>query len=85
MSQRPKTAGAYTGFPWNEACLGVSERGGGGGGGGGTWVNVCYPIIVHFLANYRPHVSHFLENVIFAIPTFYLCIYLINVVSNGGM
>ena len=27
------------------------------------------PIIVYFLANYRPHVSHFLENVIFAIPT----------------
>ena len=28
-----------------------------------------YPIVVHFLANYRPHLSHFLENVIFAIPT----------------
>ena len=28
-----------------------------------------YPIIVYFLANYRPHLSHFLENVIFAIPT----------------
>ena len=52
--------------------------------GGGTWVDVCrvqplasqspYPIIVHFLANYRPHLSHFLENVIFAIPT-YLSIY----------
>ena len=27
-----------------------------------------YPIIVYFLANYRPHLSHFLENVIFAIP-----------------
>ena len=27
------------------------------------------PIIVYFLANYRPHPSHFLENVIFAIPT----------------
>ena len=79
MSQRPKTAGAYTGFPWHEACLGVR------GGGGGTWVNVCHPIIVHFLANYRPHLSHFLENVIFAFPTFYLCIYLINVVSSGGM
>ena len=26
-----------------------------------------YPIIVYFLANYRPHLSHFLENVIFAI------------------
>ena len=28
-----------------------------------------YPILVYFLANYRPHLSHFLENVIFAIPT----------------
>ena len=27
------------------------------------------PSIVYFLANYRPHPSHFLENVIFAIPT----------------
>ena len=28
-----------------------------------------YPIMVHFLANYRPHFIDFLENVIFAIPT----------------
>ena len=28
-----------------------------------------YPIMVYFLANYRPHLSHFLKNVIFAIPT----------------
>ena len=28
-----------------------------------------YPIIVYFLTNYRPHFSHYLENVIFAIPT----------------
>ena len=28
-----------------------------------------YPIIVYSLANYRPHLSHFLENVIFWIPT----------------
>ena len=28
-----------------------------------------YPIIVYCLANYRPHFSNFLENVIFAIPT----------------
>ena len=28
-----------------------------------------YPIIVYFLASYRPHLSHFLENIIFAIPT----------------
>ena len=48
-------------------------------GGGATWVNFCwicaagsqrpYPILVYFLANDRPHLSHFLENVIFAIPT----------------
>ena len=29
-SQRPKTAGAYTGFPWHKACLGVPGGGGGG-------------------------------------------------------
>ena len=28
-----------------------------------------YPISVYFLANYRLHPTHFLENVIFAIPT----------------
>ena len=28
-----------------------------------------YPIIVYSMANYRPHLSHFLANVIFAIPT----------------
>ena len=28
-----------------------------------------YPIIVYFLANYRAHLLHFLQNVIFAIPT----------------
>ena len=49
------------------------------GGGGILWLmfagyvplasqSPC-PIIVYFLANYRPHPSHFLENVIFAIPT----------------
>ena len=29
-----------------------------------------YPIIVYFLANYRAHLSHFLENVIFCDPNF---------------
>ena len=29
-----------------------------------------YPIIVYFLASYRPHSRHFLENVIFAIPIY---------------
>ena len=46
-----------------------------------------YPIIVYFLANYRPHLSYFLENVIFAIPTyslFYLCIYLINPLKKSS-
>ena len=28
-----------------------------------------YPIIVYSVANYRPHLSHFWANVIFAIPT----------------
>ena len=28
-----------------------------------------YPIVVYFFSNYRPHHSHFLENVISAIPT----------------
>ena len=34
-----------------------------------------HPIIVYVLANYRPHLSHFLENVIFAISTSSLSIY----------
>ena len=47
-------------------------------GRGGAWVNVWYlpmasqspyPIIIYFLANYRAHLRHFLQNVIFAIPT----------------
>ena len=45
-----------------------------------------YPIIVYFLANYRPHPLFGKCN--FRDPnlvTFYLCIYLINVVSSGGM
>ena len=57
---------------------------------GGGYLELCllasqspYPIIVYFLANYRPHLGHFLENVI--LVTFYLCIYLINVVSGDGM
>ena len=57
---------------------------GGGGGYWGTQVNAGYvllasqspyPIMVYFVANYRPHLSHFLENVIFAIPTQSLSIY----------
>ena len=34
-----------------------------------------YLIILYFLANYRPQLSHFLENVILAIPTKLLSIY----------
>ena len=59
-------------------------KGGGGGGGGGGGLGVLglmfagyvplasqspHPILVYFSANYRPHLSHILENVIFAIPT----------------
>ena len=46
------------------------------------------PIFVYFLANYRPHLSHLLENVIFTIPTQSLSIYastLSIVVSSSGM
>ena len=52
-----------------------------GGGGGFRWVlglmftryaplafQSPYSILVYFVANYRPHLSHFLENVIFVIP-----------------
>ena len=55
----------------------------GGGGGGelgfsfaGYSQSPC-PIIVYFVASYRPHLSPFLvfENVIFAIPTKSLSIY----------
>ena len=62
---------------------------------GGTWVNVCWvcaavlseplPHCSLFFSNYRPHLSHFLEKSNFRDPnlvTFYLCIYLINVVSR---
>ena len=34
-----------------------------------------YLIIVYFWANYRPHLSHVLENVIFAVSTYSLSIY----------
>ena len=48
---------------------------------GTTWVNFCwvcvplasqnpYPIIVYFVAKYRPYLSHFWENVIFEINTY---------------
>ena len=33
-----------------------------------------YPIIVYSVAKYRPYLSHFWENVIFAIPSYYLCV-----------
>ena len=44
-----------------------------------------YPILVYFLANYRPHLSHFCNFRDPNLVTFYLCIYLIDVVSSGGM
>ena len=61
--------------------VGYVRGGGGRGAGGGGLLGLMfagyvplasqspYPIIVYFLANYRPHLSQFLENVIFAIPT----------------
>ena len=66
----------------------ITKPGKGGGGGGGVVVlgfsfagyvplasqSPC-PIIVYFVASYRPHLSHFWENVIFAIPTDSLSIY----------
>ena len=42
------------------------------------------PIIVYFVASYRPHLSHFWENVIFAIPTKSLSIYASTLVWTGG-
>ena len=41
------------------------------GGGGTCLLGMCRWLlrIVYFLASYRPHLSHFLENIIFAIPT----------------
>ena len=61
--------------------LDTKPGGGGGGGGGGGVLELMFagyvplasqsphPILVYFSANYRPHRSHILENVIFAIPT----------------
>ena len=57
-----------------------------GGGGGGLpgfmfagYVPLAsqspHHILVYFSASYRPHLSHFLENIIFAIPTYSLSIY----------
>ena len=46
------------------------------------------PFIVYFLANYRPHLKSLFWKCNFRDPnlvTFYLCIYLINVVSSGRM
>ena len=49
---------------------------GGGGGGGGVlglmfagYVPLASQSPHPFSANYRPHLSHILDNVIFAIPT----------------
>ena len=51
-------------------------RGGGGGVLGFSFAGYVplasqspCPIIVYFVASYRPHLSHFWKNVIFAIPT----------------
>ena len=53
----------------------MGEKLGSGGGGGGVLglrfaghvplaSQSPYPIVVYFLANYRPHLGHFLENII---------------------
>ena len=43
-----------------------------------------FPIIVFFVASYRPHLSHFWENVIFAILTESLSIYASTSFWTGG-
>ena len=64
----------------NVKCMKQNPRAGGGGGGVvvlglifAVYVPLAsqnlYPIIVHSVANFRPHFSHFWANVIFAIPT----------------
>ena len=73
---------------YHSSCSSVNGRLGGGGGGGGGVLGFSFagyvplasqspcPIIVYFVASYRPHFSHFLgENVIFAIPAKSLSIY----------
>ena len=67
-----------------------------GGGGGGGLLGFSFagyvllasqspcPIIVYFVASYRPHLSHFWENVIFAIPTKSLSIYASTLFWTGG-
>ena len=68
-----------TGDKAKSLCFIPSSRPFGEGGGGvlglmfAGYVPLAsqspYPIIVYFWANYRPHLSHVLENVIFAIST----------------
>ena len=71
---------------------GAFARGGGGGGILGFsfagYVPLAShspcPIIVYFVASYRPHLSHFWENVIFAIPTKSLSSYASTLFWTGG-
>ena len=54
------------------SILSLFSQGEGGGVLGlmfAGYVPSPYPIIVYFLATYRTYFSHFLENIIFAIPT----------------
>ena len=73
----------------------MSQAIGPGGGGGGElefsfagYVPLAslspFPIIVYFVASYRPHLSHFWENVIFAIPTKSLSIYASTLFRTSG-
>ena len=53
------TSGAYE----NQALLGLKLM------GMCRWPRNSYPIMVYFVAKYRPHLSHFWENANYAIPT----------------
>ena len=69
----------------------MSPGGGGGGLLGFTFAGYVplashspCPVIVYFVASYRPHLSRFRENVILAIPTKSLSIYASTLVWTGG-
>ena len=53
------TSGAYE----NQKLIGLKLM------GMCRWPRNPYPIMVYFVAKYRPHLSHFWENAFFAIPT----------------
>ena len=74
---------------WSNTQSGISP-GGGGGVAGFSFAGYVplasqspCPIIVYFVASFTPHLSHFCENVIFAIPTKSLSIYASTLFSTG--